>query len=291
MLSRRRLRNTDDSLGGTAAFFAEVLDEKAQAVVEIELFEKLLTASSVVDKGGGDEVGQHFGVVHFAQVTIDFFGQLAPALFQTAVKFEHFGGQRVGFDGQFGARIERLDARDGEGCFLLELAEFDPPDPLQNEVGSAVAPADAGADEADGADREKVRAAAPLLAFRPNESDAEHPVILQGAIEHVAKARLKNVERKERIRKEQDAREGHDGNGIGKFDGFGHRHGVLLSYIRAPGAPELAERGLTLDVRLAERHVGDGGTEAVESATGFGPEFPDPHRRDGESGAICFTNK
>jgi hypothetical protein len=130
-----------------------------------------------------------------------------------------------------------------------------------------------------------------LLTFRPDECDTEHSVIVQRAIEHVAKARLKNMERQERIGKEQDAGERHDGNGVRKFDSFGHRRDALLSYIRAPGAAQLAERRLTVNARLAKRNIGEGGTEAVEDTTGFEAEFSHAHRGDGKGGAICFTKK
>ena len=90
------------------------------------------------------------------------------------------------------------------------------------------------------------------LMLRPNECDAEHPIIVKGVREHFAKARLKDVEREKRVREKEDARKRHDGNGIGKFDGFGHGRRVLLSDIRAPGAAELAESGLSRNVGLAQ---------------------------------------
>jgi hypothetical protein len=67
---------------------------------------------------------------------------------------------------------------------------------LQNEVGGSIASPDAGANEADSADGEKVRTGPPLLAFRFDESDTEHPIIIQRPREHLAKARLKDVEGK-----------------------------------------------------------------------------------------------
>ena len=59
--------------------------------------------------------------------------------------------------------------------------------------------------------------------LRSDEGDAEHPIIVQRVLEHLAKARLKDVEGKQRVGKKQHAGERHDGDGGGKFDGFGHR--------------------------------------------------------------------
>ncbi len=253
--------------GSLGVLLTEVLNEKAEALVQIEFLEKLLAPAGVADEGRGNEIGQHFRVVHFAQVTIDFFRQLAPALFEAGVEFEHFRGERVGFNGELGARFERLDARDGEGGFLFEVTELHPANALQDKVRGAVASADAGTDQAHGADREKVVAGAPLLALWPNECDAKHAVILEGVFEHFAKARLKNVEWEQRVGEEEDAGQRHDGNSIGKFDSLWHGRRVLLFSIRAPGAAELAESELSRDVYVAERDVSEGRAEAVELAT------------------------
>lgn len=61
--ARRDYSKCLDSLGrGAAGFFAQVLDDEAQAAVQGELFEKFLPAPGIVDEGGGHEVGQHFHV-------------------------------------------------------------------------------------------------------------------------------------------------------------------------------------------------------------------------------------
>ena len=106
---------------------------------------------------------------------------------------------------------------------------MNPANPLQDEVGGSVASPDAGANEADSADREKVRAGPPLLAFRFDEGDTDHPVIVQRPREHLAKARLKDVEGKQRVGEKQDARKRHDGDNVGKFNGFGHRRAWFYS--------------------------------------------------------------
>ena len=77
-------------------------------------------------------------------------------------------------------------------------------------------------------------------------------MIVEGACQHFAEARLKDVEGEKRIWEKKDPRKRHDGNGVGKFDGFGHDRRVLLFDIRAPGAAELAESGLSRDVCFAE---------------------------------------
>ena len=108
------------SLGAAAAFFAQVLDEEAQALIEIEFLEELLPADGIADEGRGDEVGEHFRIGHLTQITIDLFRQFAFAAFEPRIEFQHLRGERVGLDGRLGARFERLDARNRKGGFLLE---------------------------------------------------------------------------------------------------------------------------------------------------------------------------
>ena len=80
------------------------------------------------------------------------------------------------------------------------------------------------------------------MAFRPNEGDAEHAIGAQGVIEHLAKARLEDVEGKERVREKGDPGKGHHRHGGWKWDGMGHGRRESLYNIRVPDTAELAER-------------------------------------------------
>ena len=106
-------------------------------------------AAGIADEGGSNQVGEHFGIGHFAQVMIDLLRQYPAALSKLGIEFENFGGEGVGLDGKIGAGPERLDPRDGEGGLLIEFAEFHPPNALQNEIRSAVAAFDAGRSTAE----------------------------------------------------------------------------------------------------------------------------------------------
>ncbi len=158
---------------------------------------------------------------------------------------------------------------------------------MRSEVPSA--PPDAGADEADGADREKVRARPPLLALRLDEGDTEHPVIVQCPREHLTKTRLKDVEGKQGVGEKQDAGKRHDGHSGGSSTASGiGGHDSISIHIRAPGAPELGEGGLPCDVRSAKRDIGEGRAKLIESVPGFEAELSDPHRGDREQVATGF---
>ena len=86
---------------------------------------------------------------------------------------------------------------------------------MQDEVGGSIAPSDTGADEADGADWEEVGARSPLGTLGPDEGDAEHAVVLQGVVEHVAEAWLENVKREEGVGEKEHPGKRHDGDGGG----------------------------------------------------------------------------
>jgi hypothetical protein len=110
---------------------------------------------------------------------------------------------------------------------LIELAEFHPPNALQNEIGSAVAAPDAGTNEADGADIEEILARLPRGPLRPNERHAHHPAVGESVRQHLTKARFEDMERQERVGEKEDAGQRHDRNGLGQWNTLRHQRGLL----------------------------------------------------------------
>ena len=95
--------------------------------------------------------------------------------------------------------------------FLLETVEADPLQSLQNQVGCSVASPDTRANQADARDRKKSSSIA-IASLWLEQSDGEHAMLSQCVLQHFTITRFKNVKRKKRVRKKEDAGQGHDRN-------------------------------------------------------------------------------
>src|SRR6266700_615032 len=56
----------------------------------------------------------------------------------------------------------------------------------------------------------KIGSRLPGCAMRFDQRDAKHAVLREGVFQHLPVARLENIKRKQRMRKKQSARQGHD---------------------------------------------------------------------------------
>ena len=118
----------------------------------------------------------------------------------------------------------------GNGALLFEAGEARPAQSLQDQVRGPVAAPDAGADEADAGDMEKIIGRFPLVALRFDERHRKHPVLTQGVLEHLLVTRFEDVERQERVRKKQRARQRHDRDLVWQRDGLIHGGEIMRYY-------------------------------------------------------------
>ena len=148
-------------------------------------------------------------------MAVDFLGELPAAAFETVVELEHLRAERFDLNARSHLRGQRLDLGDRERLLLPETGEADALQSLQDQIRSAVAATDAGADQADGGDLVKVSLGVPVATSRIDQRDAKHAMISQRVLEHRAVAHLEDVERQERMREKQRAGERHDRDGVG----------------------------------------------------------------------------
>jgi len=62
---------------------------------------------------------------------------------------------------------------------------------------------------------EKIIGRVPLGPRHFNKRHGEHALLAQGVVEHFAVALLKDMERQQRVRKKERARQWHDGHFVG----------------------------------------------------------------------------
>ena len=155
---------------------------------------------------------------------IHFCRQLASAVFESLVKFQHLCAEGVGLQRGGVVRLQRLDAGDRKRFFLYETVEADAAQTLQDQMRGAVAALNTGADKPGGGDMKKISARFPVGAIWPNKCDTKHAMMRERVFEHFAITRLKNVERQQRVRKKQRAGQWHDRHFIGKKRFFRRAH-------------------------------------------------------------------
>jgi hypothetical protein len=88
---------------------------------------------------------------------------------------------------------------------------------LENEIRSAIAASDAGADETDGSETKKILGRVPFRATRFDQRHAKHAVALERVLEHVAVAVFENIKWQKCVWKKDRTRQWHHRHFIGQI--------------------------------------------------------------------------
>jgi len=107
------------------------------------------------------------------------------------------------------ARLNNVDPGDRERRFLFETGKAHTLETLQDQIGCAIAAPDARANQPDGRKMKEVFGCMPLGATRLYKRDAKHAMMAKRVIQHLAISRLEDIERKQRMRKEDRSRKRH----------------------------------------------------------------------------------
>jgi len=199
---------------------AHAIGEKLQARMHVERFEQTLLERGVFAETERGEIHKRLGIAHgFEELREVGRDGAAETL---------FGGNEVGEGGAetevfffAGARFagQGLDAREAKRMFANDLGKPDTGEALEQKVRGAVFGLLAGANDADGRDgMRRLEVGGIGGAALIETGDGEEAVRRQGLFEHLAVARLKNMERHERLRKKRHLGQRHDRNFGGKHD-------------------------------------------------------------------------
>ncbi len=191
------------------------MDEVLEAGFDFDGFENGLALGGAAQEGPGNQVGHAVGIMEAIEAGDDFLdgdkfggavhdGQFLLDAF--ADQIAHLGHQGVNGDAVAAGGFEGADAGDAEGAVLDGLAQFDAGKALQDEMRGAVGVGDADADQAQAGDVEGQFAGAAGAAH----GDDEEAVAMEDFVEHLAVARLKNMEREQGLGKKSDVGQRHD---------------------------------------------------------------------------------
>ena len=81
---------------GAPGFFAQILNDEPEALIQDEFFEHFLPAKRVIDEGRSHEIREHLGIAELGKIFVHFLGELATVLFQPGIELKHFCTEGVG---------------------------------------------------------------------------------------------------------------------------------------------------------------------------------------------------
>src|SRR5437764_958259 len=91
--------------------------------------------------------------------------------------------------------LKGLCFSDGKRMQLRKMEVADSLQALQDQVGSAIAATDTGANQANGSNIEEILFVFPLCAFGAEQGDTEQSLVGKSVHEHLAVTRFENVKR------------------------------------------------------------------------------------------------
>lgn len=177
-----------------AGFFAQILNDEPEALIQRQFLDYFLPAKRVIDKGGGHEVRQHLRIAEMGKISVHLFRKLAAGVFQFGIKFDDFCAQGIGLDGWGRFGFERFDPGNRKRRALGEPGEANALQTLEDEIRSSITAPHAGANQSDAGDVKEIFGRIPLSTLRLEQGNGKHPVLLQSMLEHFLVAWLEDVE-------------------------------------------------------------------------------------------------
>ena len=213
--------------------FLEQSSDGAQARDDVRFLEQRLARVRIADECSGDEVREPSAIAKFIEplreLIAEFLGNL-----EARGECPHFIRDTRG--GATGGRdvVQLLNAGHAERRVLCEGREAHTEEPLDHEIRRAIAVRDRRAYESEPRRVVKLPGALRLGDAGLHHRDAEHAIMFERPLQHLAVARLEDAQRHDCLGEEHPAGEHHDRDFRRELEFFVVCHGACVLRCNVP---------------------------------------------------------